>query len=111
MEANANLKNLITNEVLKHVNDIEPQNQTANDILQNLTNSISAINFKLLAFPDFENIQTSINELKPFVYNEDGSINKQNKKEWEQYKELEKKLDSYQLLERNRQRAFSILFG
>lgn len=91
------LKNLITNEVLKHLNDIEPQNQTANDILQNLTNSISAINFNLLAFPDFENIQTSINELKQFVYNEDGSINKQNKKEWEQYKELTKKLDCYRL--------------
>jgi len=98
MEMNKdNLKNLITNDIIQLTNGIELPNQTTEDILQKLTESIGKIDFSLLAFPDIENVRASIKELKPFVYNEDGSLNKKNKKEHEQYRELSKKLDSYRL--------------
>lgn len=95
---NENFKKLIANDIVKLINNVEVVKQkTPNDILQELTKSIGKIDFNILAFPDIEAVRNSINELKPFVFNEDGSINKKNKIEFEQHKNFQKKLDGYRL--------------
>ena len=93
-----NLKNLITNDIKQLVNGIEPKQQkSTDDILLELTKSIDKINFEILAFPDIETVRNEIESLKPFVYNEDGSINKENKAEVIKYNNLKKKLNGYKL--------------
>ncbi|MHB1107096.1 MAG: DNA primase family protein [Lutibacter sp.] len=92
-----NLKNSITNDIKQLVNGIEPQQKTTDDILQELTKSIDKIDFEILAFPDIEAVRNDIESLKPFVYNEDGSINKENKAEIIKYNKLKKKLSGYKL--------------
>ncbi|RXP46872.1 DNA primase [Lutibacter sp. HS1-25] len=92
-----NLKNSITNEVSQLLNNIEPYHKTTDDILQELTKSISKIDFEILAFPDIETVHNEIESLKPFVYNEDGTINKDNKAEVIKYNRLKKKLNGYKL--------------
>jgi len=53
MEANKdNLKNLITNDIIRLTDSIEPIQNTTDDILQELTKSIGQIDFMLLAFPE-----------------------------------------------------------
>lgn len=96
MELN-NLKELITNDVTQLTNSIELLKNSTDDILQELTKSIGKIDFEILAFPDIETIRNAIHDLKPFVYNEDGSINKDNKAEKDQYNKLQKQLKSYYL--------------
>ncbi len=98
MEANKrNLKNLITKEVSNLSQSIEPIRSTTDDVLQALTNSIGQIDFALLAFPEITNIESAIEKLKPFITNADGSLNTDNKDEWEEYRKLTKKLESCRL--------------
>ena len=46
------LKNLITNDIIRLTDSIEPIQNTTADILQELTKSIGQIDFMLLAFPE-----------------------------------------------------------
>ena len=71
--------------------------KSTEDILQELSKNIGKIDFQILAFPDIEDIKKQIEDLKQFVYNEDGTYNKENKAEFERYKTLVKKLNSYKL--------------
>ena len=92
-----NLKELITNEIVKLSENFEHLEKTTDDILQELSNSISKIDFQILAFPDIETVKKQIEDLKKFVYNEDGSFNKENKTEFDKYKKLNKRLNTYKL--------------
>jgi putative DNA primase/helicase len=97
MDNKENIKKLIKNDILGLIDSIAPVIKTPDDILKELSNSIGQIDFKILAFPDIDEVNQQIEVLKPFVYNEDGSFNKENKTEFEQYKQLNKKLASYKL--------------
>jgi len=99
-----NLKTLIKNDVIQHTNSIiSNSSQSKKNVfdienaLQQLANTIKKIDFEILAFPDIENIKKELKDLECFIYNEDGSYNKENPKELERYKVLTKKLNSYKL--------------
>ena len=92
-----NLKELITNDIVKLSENFEHLEKTTDDILQELSKSIDKIDFEILAFPDIETVKKQIEDLKEFVYNEDGSYNKDNKAEFEKYKKLNKRLAGYKL--------------
>jgi putative DNA primase/helicase len=91
------LNNLIKNDVLKLSDSIAPVQKTTDDILRELSNSIGKVDFLLLAFPDIEDVQQQIEDLKPFVFNEDSTFNKENKAQYSDYKTLTKTLNSYKL--------------
>lgn len=58
MEANKeNLKKLITDDIENLTNSIEAVQNTTDDILRELTNSIGQIDFMLLAFPESETVK------------------------------------------------------
>jgi putative DNA primase/helicase len=97
MDNKNNIRKLIKNDILGLTDNIAPVVKTPDDILRELSDSIGQIDFKILAFPDIDELRQQIEVLKPFVYNEDGTFNKENKTEFEQYKELTKKLASYKL--------------
>lgn len=97
MENTDNLRKLVKNDILQLSDSIAPVHKTTDDILRDLSNSIGQIDFKLLAFPDIDEVKKQIEDLKPFVYNEDGSFNKDNKDEFNEYNKLVKKLGSYKL--------------
>jgi putative DNA primase/helicase len=64
MEANKdNLKNLIKNDIIRLTDNIEPIQNTTEDILQELTKSIGQIDFMLLAFPESAETTKEFNEL------------------------------------------------
>ena len=92
-----NLDTIIKNEVLKLSENFENTEKTTDDILQELLKSIDKIDFQILAFPDIETLKKQIGDLKEFVYNEDGTYNKDNKAEFEKYKKLNKRLAGYKL--------------
>lgn len=92
-----NLKELIKADVLTLSENFTVIEKTTDDILQELIKTISQIDFKLLAFPDNEDLLKQIELLKPLVYNEDGTINKANKTEFNKYKQLSKRLSTYKL--------------
>ena len=87
----------IRDEVENLTYGIEKNEVAPNDILGDLTKSIGQIDFCLLAFPDIEEIKKEMESLKPFVFDEDGSYNKENTKEVEGYSILQKKLNGYKL--------------
>ena len=97
MESKASLKELIKTETVKLSENFEYQEKTNDDILQELSKSIDKIDFQILAFPDIDEVKKQIKNLKPFVYNDDGSFNKENKLEFDKYKKLNKRLNSYKL--------------
>jgi len=98
MESNKhNLDTIIKNEVLKLSENLEQAEKTTDDVLQELSKSIDKIDFQILAFPDIETVKKQIEDLKEFVYNEDGTYNKDNKAEFEKYKKLNKRLNSFKL--------------
>ena len=97
MENKENLKKLIKKDVLKLSDSLAPVEITPDDILQELSNSIGQIDFKILAFSDIEDVIQKIETLKPYVFNEDGSFNKTNKTEFDEYKKLNKRLNSFKL--------------
>lgn len=97
LQSEGNLKYLITKEVNQLTNSFEEVNNTTDEILQKLFKSIGEIDFMLLAFPECENITQQIKDLEPFVFNEDGSLKNENKKEGKQYYQLKKELESYRL--------------
>jgi putative DNA primase/helicase len=78
-----NLDTIIKNEVLKLSDNFQHKEKTTDDILQELSKSIDKIDFQILAFPDIETVKKQIEDLKEFVYNEDGTYNKDNKAEFD----------------------------
>jgi len=92
-----NKNNLVTKEVINLSDQLELLEKNSEDILQELANSIGQIDFKILAFPDITKLENDIDALKPFVFNKDGSYNKENKVEFDKYKILNKRLQSYKL--------------
>lgn len=97
MKDKDNLKKLIKADITKLSEGLQPIEKTPDDILQELANTIGQIDFNILAFPDIEDVKKQMEDLKPFVYNSDGSFNKENKKEYDQYNKLRKKLSGYKL--------------
>ena len=62
------LKSIITNDIESKVKSIEIVRQkTPNEILQELTKSIGQIDFKLLAFPESEDIQKQYSILEKII--------------------------------------------
>lgn len=96
METKELNKELIA-EVQSLTNGMETQQIATDDILAELTKSIGKLNFSLLAFPDIEDIKKEMEILKPFVFDEDGSYNKENTKDVKRYGALKKKLNGYKL--------------
>jgi len=88
---------LIKNDILRLSDGLQPIEKTTDDILQELSNSISEIDFQILAFPDIDEVKKQVENLKSFVYNENGNYNKDNKNEQKEYRKLVKKLDSFKL--------------
>ena len=97
MENRGSLKELIKTDVAKLSENFEYLEKTTDDILQELSKSIDKVDFQILAFPDIETVKKQIEDLKKFVYNEDGSFNKENKTEFDKYKKLNKRLNTYKL--------------
>jgi len=87
----------IANNIEQLENSVIPVINTNEDILQKLSDSIHKIDFEVLAFPESVKVKAELERLKPFVINEDGSYNKENIQEFEQYRGLEKKASSYRL--------------
>jgi len=90
-----NLKELITNNIVTLSENFENKEKSADDILQELSRSISKIDFKILAFPDIETVKEQINELEKIIYNPNGSLDKEKKEEIDKWKELKKRLSSF----------------
>lgn len=63
-----NVKKLITNEIVKLENSIEPIIKTTDDILTELIKSIGKINFMVLAFPESEELQRKYAQLKIEIF-------------------------------------------
>ena len=97
MQNKENINKLIKSNINELSDGLQSVEKTTDDILQELAKSIGQVDFKILAFPDIDNVKKQIEDLKPFVYNEDGSFNTKNKNEQKEYRKLVKKLDSYKL--------------
>ena len=91
------LKKLILDDISSLSDEFLTVEKTTDDILQELLKSINKIDFLILAFPDIEDIKKQISKLEKFVYNEDGSFNKENKTEFNKYKKLNKRLNNCKL--------------
>ena len=74
MENRESLKELIKTDIAKLSENFEYLEKTTDDILQELSKSINKVDFQILAFPDIETVKKQIEDLKKFVYNEDGSL-------------------------------------
>jgi putative DNA primase/helicase len=92
-----NINKLVKSNINQLSDGLQSVEKTTDDILQELSNSISKIDFQILAFPDIDKVKKQIEDLQPFIYNEDGSFNTKNKAEQKEYRKLVKKLDSFKL--------------
>ena len=91
------ITNIIKSDIEKLSENLEQTDKTTDDILKELSKSIDEIDFKVLAFPDIVDLEKKIEVLKTFVYNKDGSFNKENNAEFDEYKKLKKRLSAYRL--------------
>lgn len=64
---NNNFKQVVSNDIENLVNGLESSQKTTDDILQELIKSIGKIDFKLLAFPDSEDVQKKIKVLESIL--------------------------------------------
>jgi len=87
------LKTLITNDIVRLTNSIEPVQNTTDDILQELTKSIGQIDFMLLAFPESIEITKQFEVLNKKLLN---SI-ELSESEDKLYNDLAKKIQKYKL--------------
>jgi putative DNA primase/helicase len=85
---NNNLQMIISNDIESLVNGIESNQKTTDDILQELIKSIGKIDFKLLAFPDSEDVQKKIKVLESILL-KSGELNESQQTE---FNSLDKKL-------------------
>jgi putative DNA primase/helicase len=97
MQNKENINRLVKSNINELSDSLQTIEKTTDDILQELSNSISKIDFQILAFPDIDKVKKQIEDLQPFIYNEDGSFNTKNKAEQKEYRKLVKKLDSFKL--------------
>jgi putative DNA primase/helicase len=97
MQNKENINKLVKSNINELSDSLQSVEKTTDDILQELSNSISKIDFQILAFPDIDTVKKQIEDLQPFIYNEDGSFNTKNKAEQKEYRKLVKKLDSFKL--------------
>ena len=88
-----NLKNLITNDIVRLTNSIEPVQNTTDDILQKLSESIGQIDFTLLAFPDSAEVLAKFKALEKKL-NSNGGLSDDDQI---LFSELGKKLEKYKL--------------
>lgn len=88
-----NLKNLITNDIVRLTNSIEPVQNTTDDILQKLSESIGQIDFTLLAFPDSAEVLAKFKALENKL-NSNGGLSDDDQI---LFSELGKKLEKYKL--------------
>lgn len=70
---------------------------TGEDILEELGNSIEALDFLLLAFPESRLTIEKMEELRPRVTNPDGTLNEDNAEDLKEYQKLQKQLAGYKL--------------
>jgi len=88
------LKSIIINDIESKVKSIEIVRQkTPNEILQELTKSIGQIDFKLLAFPESEDVQKQYTVLEKIIL-KGGNLTDIQQVEFEK---LAKKLNSFKL--------------
>ena len=88
------LKSIIINDIESKVKSIEIVRQkTPNEILQELTNSIGQIDFKLLAFPESEDVQKQYTVLEKIIL-KGGNLTDIQQVEFEK---LAKKLNNFKL--------------
>ena len=93
MQAINNYKNLITNDIVRLTNSIEPLQITTDNILQKLTGSIEQIDFMLVAFPDSVEVKKQYDNLdKKFQ-----SGIELNELEDKKYNDLAKRIQKYKL--------------
>lgn len=90
---NADLKELITENINQLTNSIEVVQNTADDILQQLIKSIGTINFQILAFPESEETQKQYNVLLSILSN-NGELSEEQKVEFEK---ISKKIKALKL--------------
>ena len=68
MEANKeNLKKIIINDIVRLTDSLEPIQNTTDDILQKLSESIGQIDFMLIAFPESAEISKRF-KLQPWCF-------------------------------------------
>jgi len=93
----SDLNETIKAEITTLTSEVETKVITSDEILTQLSESIGNIDFNLLAFPDIEKVKMELETLIPFVFDGDGSYNKENQKEVKRYSTLLKKLNGYKL--------------
>lgn len=91
-----NFKNLLTDDIASRISNLGESQNTPDDILKSLSESIKNIDFAILAFPQLAKLRREIEELEPIVYT-DGVINEENESEVKKYQQLQKKLKSLKL--------------
>jgi putative DNA primase/helicase len=92
-----NLKKLIIDEVTKLTNSMEPIQKTTDDILQELLKTIGPIDFKLLAFPESEEVQKQFNALESILL-KGGELSENQQFESDK---LSKKLKTFKLIKKH----------
>ena len=88
-----NLKNLIKNDIIRLTDSIEPVQNTTDDILQKLSESIGQIDFTLLAFPDSAEVLAKFKALEKKL-NSNGGLSDDDQI---LFSELGKKLEKYKI--------------
>src|SRR5690554_3665263 len=92
-----NIRTLIAEDLNNHIEALEVPQNTSDDILKELSDSIKHIDFEILAFPEIADVREKIENLMPEITNPDGNFNKENEDGLKQYKKLSKKLQSFKL--------------
>ncbi len=87
------LKDLIQDDLASRINNLTEAQNTPDDILQSLSESIKKVDFAILAFPEIGEIRQKIEELKPVVSNH-GVPSDGKEAEVKEYRQLQKKLQS-----------------
>lgn len=87
------LKQVVSNDIENLINGLESNQKTTDDILQELIKSIGKIDFKLLAFPDSEDVQKKIKVLES-ILSKSGELTE---KQQTEFNSLDNKLKSSKL--------------
>lgn len=97
MVKDTNFTTLINADIEKQTDKIEVRSTSATKILEELLTTIKAVDFLFLAYPNVTDVKSRIAELKIHVYNSDGSINRDDPEAYNEYRDLNKELNSYRL--------------
>lgn len=83
-------KALMTKDIEKNTREVELFEPDNSQLLKELLSYIKPVDFQLLAYPKIIEWRKRMEELKPFIFNSDGSFNADNENEAKEYKKLEK---------------------